>query len=386
MIRKKLSNIQKQELVQKIRESNTFKKASTSNALLQYLNESTLKGINLKESVIDIEFFGSKEVSDKNNPRVRVNVYNLRKKINQYYENEGKNDLWQLTIDKGQYEVRFFRKQSSKHFFQKLNWGKAIPYLGLILAIIALIYTNTTPQPSKVWKSVFHNNKPTNLIIGDHFGVIGTTITGGTGWTRDFNINSINEFYSFLDNKPALKNNLSPANYTYTTRMAALATQQFVGHFQHYNQNLAIRFSTLTSISEIKEGNSIYAGPIKNKNQFIHFFNEANPNFNIIENKLHIQNVPNKKDTIINLKPLSVDEEYALVSKYPSIGNTEQFVFFSDHDIGVSATAEYFTNKENLKVFEEKFLKNNNYFTALFIVKGQNRTNTNLKLEMAVGF
>ncbi|MDV7185916.1 hypothetical protein R3X25_01380 [Lutibacter sp. TH_r2] len=386
MISTKLSKNQKQELVTKIRESNTFKKASTSNALLQYLNEATLNGVNLKESVIDIEFFGSKVVTDKNNPRVRVNVYNLRKKIAQYYENEGKDDIWQLTIDKGQYEVRFFKKQVGKQLIKKLKWAQIIPYIGLFLAIFALFYTNSSPKPPSLWKSIINKEKPTNLFIGDHFGVAGTTITGHTGWTRDFNINNINEFYDLLEEKPELKNYIKPANYTYTTRMAALATQQFERLFQHYHQNLPIRFSTLTSISEIKEGNAIYAGPIKNKNQFIRFFNEANPYFTIGNSELKLTNHPQLKDTIFNLKSPIVEEEYALVSKYSSIGDTEHFVFFSEHDIGVSATAEYFTNKDSLQHFAKTFLKDKKHFTALFKVKGQNRTNTDIKLEMVVSF
>ncbi|WP_111708200.1 helix-turn-helix domain-containing protein [Lutibacter citreus] len=386
MITAKLSAIQKQEIVTKIRQSNTFKKASTSNALLQYLNNATLKGTNLKEGVIDLDFFGSKEASDKNNPRVRVNVYNLRKKITQYYETEGKDDLWQLTIDKGQYEVRFFKKQVRKPFINKLSWRKSLPYLGLLITISALIYTNTTPKPPSLWKSIITKEKPTHLIIGDHFGVTGNTITGGFGWTRDFEINNINEFYALLEEKPELKNTIRPANYTYTTRMAALAAQQFERLYQHYNQDLDIRFSTLTSISVIKEGNAIYAGPIKNKNQFIHFFNEANPYFTIANGELHLSNHPQLKDTIFNLKPPIVEEEYAIVSKYPSIGDSEHFVFFSDHDIGVSATAEYFTNKDSIQNFVNTYLKDKKYFTAIFKVKGQHRTNTDIKLEMAVGF
>ncbi|SDW34772.1 hypothetical protein SAMN05444411_101531 [Lutibacter oricola] len=386
MINAKLTTTQKQEIVTKIRESNTFKKASTSNALLQYLNEATLKGVNLKESVIDIEFFGSKEVSDKNNPRVRVNIYNLRKKIAQYYENEGKDDVWHLTIDKGQYEVRFFKKQLSKQLVKRIKWVHIIPYVALVITLFALIFTNTSPKTPTIWKSIINKEKPTNLFIGDHFGIAGNTITGGVGWTRDFNINSVNEFYELLEKKPQLKVSQKPANYTYTTRMAALATQQFERLFQHYNQDLPIRFSTLTSISEIKEGNAIYAGPIKNNNQFIHFFNEGNPYFEIKNNKLYFHNHTERKDTIFNLKTTEINEEYAIVSRYAGIENTEHFVFFSDHDIGVSATSELFTNLDSIEKFTNTHLKDKSHFTALFKVKGQNRTNTDIKLEMAVGF
>lgn len=76
----KLAKNLKQDIVLKVKQSDTFKNAPTSMALLQYLFDATSTGEQLKESIIDIEFFGSNNTSDKTTPRVRVNVYNLRKK------------------------------------------------------------------------------------------------------------------------------------------------------------------------------------------------------------------------------------------------------------------------------------------------------------------
>lgn len=381
-----LSKLQKQNIVTKIRESKTFKKASTSNALLQYLHEATLKGNNLKEGVIDIEFFGSKKSTEKNNPRVRVNVYNLRKKIAHYYENEGLEEIWRLAIDKGQYEVRFYKKAKEISFLKKLNWITYIPYLLLIVSFTYILFLHKSPSPPPIWETHLSSKQTTNLFIGDHFGVTGKTATQGYGWTRDFEINSIHEFYKLLEQKPELKNKLKPANYTYTTRMAALATKEFQLLFQKYNQKLPIRFSTRSSTTQIKEGNAIYAGPIKNNNLFIHFFNEANPYLKLHKNKLTLSKHPHLRDSIFNLKTNIVNKEYAIVSKYPSLGNKHHFVFFSEHDIGVSATAEYFTNLDSLEYFNKTYLKNKEHFTAIFEVKGQNRTNTDLKLKMVIPF
>ncbi|WP_298534443.1 hypothetical protein [uncultured Algibacter sp.] len=377
---------QKQSLVTKIKESNTFKNAPTSIALLQYLFDATTKDTDLKEAVIDIEFFGKQASLGKNTPRVRVNVFNLRKKLADYYISEGANDVWVLTIDKGQYRIRFYKKESKSLSTLTLSWSKIIPYAGLLITILIIIYTNTTPKPPKVWGKFLDNNITTNLFIGDHFGVTGKTITGDVGWTRDFNINDVNEFYDFLEKNPKLKNSLKPANYSYTTRMAALATQQFQILFQKYKKNFNIRFSTQTSISEIKEGNAIYAGPTKNNNQFIHFFNEGNPYFKITNDSLILNNHPEFSNTKYCINKANYTEEYAIVSKYSSINNTEHFVFFSQHDIGVIATTEYFTNKDSLALFKDNHLKNSEHFTAIFKVKGQDRTNTNIELTQVISF
>ncbi|WP_299555923.1 hypothetical protein [Seonamhaeicola sp.] len=381
----KLAEYQKDKITQKIIDSDTFKNAPTSIALLKYLYEATKKGTHLKESVIDIDFFKSENAGDRSNPRVRVNVHNLRKKIARFYETEGKGDLWRLTINKGQYQVSFYKNEQGHTVLKKLKWTTVLPYT-LLFASLLIIVKMSIPKPKPdLWKSFLLKNTPTNLYIGDHFGMTGKTITKNNGWTRDFSINSSDEFYNFIDSNPNLRDSIKPANYSYSTRMAALSTQKFQAFFQDYNKNFSVRFSTQTSTSEIKEGFAVYAGPSKNNNQFLYFFNEANPYFEISDTNLKLLDHPTQKDTIFNLNSGDVTNEYAVVSKYP-VDHAEHFVFFSQHDIGVSATVEYFTNQDSIRKFNETYLKDNDYFTAVFEVKGQDRTNTSLKLNMVVPF
>ncbi|WP_139956951.1 helix-turn-helix domain-containing protein [Flavicella sediminum] len=381
-----LTPSQKQEIVTKIRNSSTLKNAPTSSALLQYLHEATLKNTVLKEGVIDIEFFGSKEIEERNNPRVRVNVYNLRKKLVSYYTEEGKEDLWRLSIEKGQYKVSFAKSEIYTKPKRKINWKQLIPYTGLVIAIATIISMNTTPKAPKIWKSFLETEEHSNLFIGDHFGITGTTITNGYGWTRDFNINTTNEFYQLLDAQPELRDKIKPAQYSYSTRMSAITTQKLQELYQQHDRKFEIRFSTQTSIPEIKERNAIYVGPTKNKNQFLTFFNEGNPYCKIKEEQLVVSKHPEIKDIKIPLNSKTTTEEYAIVSKYASIGNKEHFVFFSQHDIGVSATVAYFTNLDSIAQFEKKYLPKHQHFTAIYKVKGLNRTDTNLKLIQVIPF
>ncbi|AWG22706.1 hypothetical protein FFWV33_14815 [Flavobacterium faecale] len=379
-----LTKNQKQDLVNHIKQSKTFKNAPTSSALLQYLFEATENETSLKEATIDIEFFGGSQNSDKTNPRVRVNVYNLRKKIVSYYEDEGRDEIYHLIIDKGQYQVRFYKKETAVK--RKINWAVAIPYIGLFLALFILVLTKIPNSKPDLWKSFLDKNTITNLFIGDHFGITGNTITNGKGWTRDFNINSQKEFYELIDKYPNLKDQIKPSDYSYSTKMGVLATQQLERFYRNYDHDFTIRFTTQSSIVEIKEGNAIYVGPTKNNSPFIPFFNEANPYFKLKEDVLYFSNHPSLESKRFDLTSPKDTVEYAIVSKYPTINNTEHFVFFSQHDIGVSATVEYFTNPENMETFSNRYLKGKKHFTAVFKVKGQNRTNTNIKLEMAVPF
>ncbi len=380
-----LSNDKKQEILNKICSSKTFSNAPTSIALLKYLFEATLSETDLKESVIELEFFGDKKLK-KDNPKVRVNVYNLRKKLAQYYETEGASDEYIIIIEKGQYLLQFDKSRNGNLFVQKLSFDKLLPYSVIaVLSVVIIVLTIPAAKP-KIWKSFLNNKKQTTLYVGDAFGMIGETITGNTGWTRDYNINNTTDYYELVENNPQLRNKLDLPPYTYTTQMAVMAAKEMQKLFGNYRNDFAIRYSSKTTIDEIKEGNCVYVGPIKNNNLFIRFFNEANKYFRLSDSSLHLINCPNYNDTVYSFPYRVSNEEYAIVSKIPGPDNTTHLLFFSNHDIGVSATFRYFTDIEYLSDFENKYLSDYKYFTALYKAKGVNRSDINLELVMVVPF
>lgn len=375
----------KRELVAKIRKSKTFSKAPTSSAMLQYLFEETLKGTDLKEKVIEIDFFGDSENADKNTPRVRVNIYNLRKKLLKYYENEGGKETYKIAIEKGQYLVNFELQHPKQHYFKISKLSTIIPYALLLIVLLTFTIYNLPKKAPLMWRPFLNNtNKNTTLFVGDVFGIMGTTATGNYGWNRDYSINNLEEFYQFCEDKPEIANNIEPANYPYTNGMAAVSTQKLTLLFKDYNKEFNIRFSSQNSIADIKEGNSIYIGPIKNNNKFVHFFNEENPYSKIVQDRLLFTNHPTIKDTVINLISDGSKSDYAIVSKISGPDNSEQFIFFSNHDIGVRSTVEYFTNSDSINYFTDKYLQSKTHFTAVFLSKGMSRTNTDLELIWVV--
>lgn len=380
-----LSIEEQQKYIDRIKKSNTFSKTSTSRALLQYLFDATQKGTNLKEGVIEIEFFRKSNSPDKNDARVRVNIFNLRKKLQKYYEKEGENELYQVKIEKGQYQVKFEKQFNANKILHKQTFIRLIPYLVMVGVIIISVIILLPANKPLIWKSFFSKKVSTTLYVGDVFGIYGKTMTGRFGWIRDYNINSLEDLYEFSNLHPELKDDMKPANYSYSTDMAVLSTKELQSFFQKYNGKFNIRFNTKSSISDIIDGHAIYIGPIKNNNPFIYFFNKANPYFKIEGDHLTFSGHPSLKDTSFNLSTNGVGSEYAIVTKIPGPNETTQLIFFSNHDIGVTSTVEYFTEIDSLKNFQNKYLNNNKYFTALFLADGKDRTNTNLKLILAEG-
>ncbi|WP_010521852.1 hypothetical protein [Aquimarina agarivorans] len=373
---------EKRAIVYKISKSDSFLNAPTSISLLHYLFEATQNKNDLKEMVIALEFFGTKDPGT----RVRVNVYNLRKKLNNYYEKEGANDACQLKIEKGQYKVTFEKNGTNEIIPLVKTRSKKIISLSALCLIMGLVLFMKIKSPvSSIWKPFFSNAKKTNLIVGDVFGVIGKTITGNKGWTRDYSINTVEQFYSFIDSHPTLKDSIAPPPYSYVNHTAVTGAVALANYFSSYDKGFNVRFSSKTSIEEIKAHNNIYIGSIKNENTFINLFNQANPYFKLKDSLLFFSNHPKLKDTVFKF-PYRVDnEELAIVSKIKGYDATVQLLFFSNHDIGINACVNYFSDKNKLSQFE-KILGEGTYFTAIFKVKGALRSDTNIELLKNISF
>ncbi|WP_298486282.1 hypothetical protein [uncultured Maribacter sp.] len=376
----------KREISSKILQSKIFLKAPKSSALLRYLVKADLEGNYLKENIIDIEFFGGDLEGDKTNARVRVNVYNLRKKLNIYYASEGKEDAWRLIIDKGQYGIRYAKVSSIKKKTKNINLWQLLPYLGLLLVLLYFFVSNSNLNAPKIWKDYFKNDFKTTMFIGDAYSLYGKTITGGQGVTRDFKINNATEYYNFIEKNTEYKDLLKPAPYSYITGMGAYAANNISRVFSKYTKSFSIRFASKTTYNDLKEGNIIYVGPFHKRSKFATLFNNENSHFKISDTTLEMVNIPNKKDSVLNLINTAPDMEYAIVSRSKSLNAKEQFLFFSNHDIGVLSTVEYFSNKDSLAVFTKKYLKGKDNFTAVYKVFGKDRTNMKMQTICVVPF
>lgn len=374
-----LSEEQKLAITNEVVQSETFSNSPTGQSMLLYLVKANIGNRFLKEGIIDIEFFGGKPDVEKSTPKVRVNIYNLRKKLERYYQNEGINSDWRISIEKGQYGVTF-EKQNTTSFKVNLPLIKVVvPYALLFLSVIALVFSHLPSKAPIVWQDYLNNDKSTNLYIGDAFGYGGKTISGLGGWTRDFEINSRDDYYKLLEDKPELKLSTRLSEICYSTSMAENATHDLARLFTKWDSDFSIKYATQASFAEIKEKNAIYIGRVFNQQDFLYLFNEANPLFSITDKAVHFSGNNHIGDTIINFSTNSMDVDLTVVSRLPGPNNTEQFLFFSNHDIGVIAAVEYFTNTDYAEAFASKNLNQSPYFTAIMKATGKERTS--LKLE-----
>ncbi|MBI4906136.1 MAG: tetratricopeptide repeat protein [Acidobacteria bacterium] len=83
----------------------SFQRADRQSALLRYLVDAHLGSVEVKESVIALEFFGKKDYDPHHDSLVRVEIGKLRQRLAKHYETGGTADPVRLEIPKGAYAV-----------------------------------------------------------------------------------------------------------------------------------------------------------------------------------------------------------------------------------------------------------------------------------------
>lgn len=104
------------EGVQRIAASNVFHRAPRIRELLLYLADRSLHGSpeELAESHIADRVFNRKNYNPAEDNLVRASVRQLRLKLKEYFETEGKNESWVVELPRGSYQISFSRSDKEQ--------------------------------------------------------------------------------------------------------------------------------------------------------------------------------------------------------------------------------------------------------------------------------
>lgn len=109
-IKSELGSDARWKLIERIINSSTFQRSERLRELLRYLAENTLKGAttDLSEQQIGVAVFGKPAgYSIVEDSSVRVHVRQLRLKLHEYFDSEGRLETWVVEIPKGSYTAAF---------------------------------------------------------------------------------------------------------------------------------------------------------------------------------------------------------------------------------------------------------------------------------------
>lgn len=373
-----------QETLQRMSKHPLFINSSVYSRLLAYLVEKALKNEEVKEFTIGADLFQKNYNYDKNDGTVRSHMYNLRKKLAEYYQKEGASELLIFTINKGQYNLDFiWRETVTKQQLSRervirvpisyIRWGVLVTLMLLVVFWGVKQYWN---QPPPFWEAFFKSNQKNVVVISDQY-VVHEKLADGDWHTVLYG--DINNNEDLIDYTAKTARDLKITDYTLMSKMAPYCVKNMTEWFLEHQQTFDLKLESNLNYEDIRDVNLIFIGQFKTMNISKNFFLKDSHDFRLYHDGFqHTKNGIKKiYDTQFNQ---SIRIEYAMVSYTSLSPGKSAFYFVSNNDIGVMATLSKFTNKEWLKNFQKQLNNQEGHFNALFEVSGLQRTEVSCKL------
>ncbi len=384
----------RQQFLNKILISEEFAHSENLKKLLTYLVNCSLEDKTAKETQIAVDVF-ERDLTDSNQDStiVRVNIHNLRKKLNHYYLTEGKDDELQFIIPKGRYKVEFIKHEKTK---QTPPTGRMYFYFFSILAILTIILFFTfktfygseesVTTKSAVWKNIIGNEKPTMIVLGDYFFYREMDSTFEKELViRNYDINSPGDFENFLAAHPAQQSKYKPAGFSYLGYSTPFVLKDLLPVF-HQEHDIEICLMSEFNNRYLQQYNIIFVGLYKTMGLFKTYFQHSAFTVDDRNNILRINDsLGNEvKNFSQNGQVENVHDDYAIAAKFPGPNHNSIFLFSSFHDSGLIECVKTFTTPALLKktCAEIKSTCGDipNNFEVLIKVVGANRTDINSEI------
>ncbi len=359
--------------LEKISSHELFVRTPRYAELLRLLVDATLRGEALKEVTLGMQFFGD-NYAQKNDGLARTYVYNLRKRLDQYYSNEGKDDELKFILIKGSYQVHFKEISNTEegHTHRSKPSIKLLFVATLVVVLAIVTTTLLSRDKSYCWQPFFDNERATICILADHL----TWEHTPEGRKSGSAVNNDIANYDRLHNK--LPDSLKLKNYTFLTKCAPFALHRLTEWFCSHNSTLTPILESSLPLDQLKGANVIYIGQYKlmgvSRANFLKdskIFRAGNNCFYSTKDGTEMVYSHKFKKTL--------ESEYAMVSYVALDNGGEALYFVSNHDMGTIATVERFSKMSFLKEFFSNIPKGA-HFNALFKVTGLGRTESNCEL------
>jgi len=396
-----------QAFLNKILSDPIFAKSETYNKILKYLVKCSKQNKIPNEIEIATNVLGKDKTFDPSEDTlVRVYIYKLRKKLEEYYNQAGKNDKIRLTIPKGHYHV-VFKSISAEKKIQKSRPSisfKRLLFASFILSLILLnIYQwNNKAIQQRLDNKVADHINLDNFLWGDFLSSkLPTIITFGNLFTfyeyrknldrirlvRDDMINTNDELEQFISFHSLNPDEYSIPDWEIVPKSSIWNLFRLQPLFTNRKKDFKLRTTNEIEWSDIKNYNLVYIGHFHNLN----ILNEIYPSlhFKHIETRHRLNDfryikVRDQKidttytfiDSGLNLKKFVTD--YVILSKVPGPQNNVFLFIISFHQTGRIEVVKKITDNTLLEQLKEKIIAINNsipdYFEMLLEVKGFEQT------------
>jgi len=392
----------KQDLLEKILESKEFCGSKIYKSYLTYLVEATEEGKELKETTIAMEAFGKDaHFNPAEDTIVRSHTYNLRKKLETYYYDEGKNDKYRLEIPKGHYEAVFLPSEK-----RGPTYTGVIDFIRkryrLVLIAVLLVFAGylsyktwmleqslkdykIIDEADPLWSDYLQSELPILIAVGDHFffdehdSKYNDVIA-----IRHGKINSMEDFEELRALYPDIQ--LEPTAEPYFPYHSIWSLPPILSILHSANKKPILRKSSALSPQMLDEYNMIFLGSIKTMYILRHTLEKSNFRFQISPHKVFYTTPDSNSAQSFNtsLHSAGPNDDLVLAVKLPGPKDNFIFVIASFHSLGAPEIATYLTESSTRLYLEnllrEKYGEVPKYFEILFRVTGIDKTAYNTEI------
>ncbi len=385
---------QKKALLDRILNSETFAHSQAYQDLLRYLVEASIRNNPPKEFAIATDVFRKGNDFDPSRDTiVRVYVYNLRKKLDQYYKGEGRSEKIRIEIPKGHYELGFFVRhpKEAKKIIGK-SWILPAVF-GLTLINVALFFVNMRhDQPgatidSAIWRDFFASPAEKQIVLGDHFFYVkDSRFRDKRTIMRRDDINTIDEFMQYKS-QDINRRDYVQLRYPMFPKNSVWPLADISALLSHCNITFELEYASNINAADFREKDMIFIGSFHTLGAFTQTFRNSNFSYDVYPNQLSYFDAE-KDSTIIkyeNDDPVYNHVDYGIARKIPGPNNTMLMMFTSFHETGTHGVVKYFTEPETLaaldSILQKKYGYVPTYFEILFRASGYNRTVYTTEIE-----
>lgn len=388
----------RKKLLEKILGSPEFSHSKIHQTFLSYLVEAAEQGRELKETTIAMEVFGKDATfNPAEDTTVRSHTYTLRKKLENYYLQEGKTEKIRLKIPKGHYEVLFSPVSADR--IAPGNLARLLIRNGhwVLVALLAGLCVFQTVRNRVIdrqmaryrvlkpddpfWKEYLKSELPILLVVGDHFFFNDNLPKyGGTVSIRHPRVNSAEDLRALY---PGIQADLSAEPYF--PHHSIWSLPPILSMLFGANQKPILRKASDVSPQNLDEYNILYLGSIKALYALKHTLLKSHFRFEIAPHRV-VYTPPGTDSSIVyktSLHSPGPNEDLVLACKLPGPDGNTIFIIASYHSLGVpeiSATLTTPSRRAGLeKMFVEKTGRIPPYFEILFRVTGIDKTAYNIE-------
>lgn len=323
------------------------------------------------------------------------------KRIPDDYLSEGTDDKIRLVIPKGHYKVEFVnqieplpRKSSKyKHYY--------IPFIIIILLILGIFFllqkTSRLAEQNRslfivddsnvIWSDFLNSDLPTLLVIGDYYVYQRINeIKEKETFIRDTEINSNDDFDSYLDRNPKDKESLTKTTLTYLGSEVPAIVTKLIKIFRGNENLLRVKLSSELLWSDLRRHNIIFVGSPKTLGKMNHYVDKLRFKISLFPNMIYY--TPDYKDTVNTYSLISYlqngfHDDYAVMAKFRTSNKNTIMLIISFSSFGKTEILnELVSNSFVEKLLEQKLIDKNipSFFEVLFKVHGIDKSGLNIQV------